>query len=580
VTIELALAFGADFADLFEVKSKGFVKRGRYKTSHQPGGARLRFEYEHELFRVATVIEATMPARIEDDSMIFDIALPPRGTWRTCVFAKLHENDREKQLVYEDDDFAHTEREASKVLLKWQDEVPRFMAADRHLLKHAFEQSVVDLAALRLYADVGGNEFSLPAAGLPWFMAIFGRDTLITSYQSLWVGPELARGALTALAALQGTETNDFKDENPGKILHEIRFGELTALGEKPHRPYYGSADATPLWLILLSEYWRFTGDDGTCHDLWPNATRALEWIDRYGDLDGDGYVEYKTRSRQGLDNQCWKDSWDSIRFADGTIAAAPIAACEVQGYVYDAKIRIAELAEKVWKDAPLAERLRGEAAALKERFNRDFWIEERGGYYALALDAEKKKVDSLTSNIGHLLWSGIVPEERAWAVVKQLFSAALFSGWGVRTMSMDDRGFNPIGYHTGTVWPHDNSIIAAGLVRYGFRDEANRIAGALFDAAAFTDYRLPEVFAGYPKEDSRFPIRYPTACSPQAWATGAPFLLLRLMLGFDAVDGKIVCDPSVPGMFGRVGLHGIHAFGEHFDVSGEGTKGEVSATK
>ena len=247
---------------------------------------------------------------------------------------------------------------------------------------------------------------------------------------------------------------------------------------------------------------------------------------------------------------------------------------------MYDAKTRMAELAEKVWKDAPLAERLRDEAATLKERFNRDFWIEERGGYYALALDAEKKKVDALTSNIGHLLWSGIVPEERAGAVVKQLFSDALFSGWGVRTMSMDDRGFNPIGYHTGTVWPHDNSIVAAGLVRYGFRDEANRIAVAMFDAAVFTDYRLPEVFAGYPRTDSSFPIRYPTACSPQAWATGAPFLLLRLMLGFDAVDGKVVCNPSVPEMFGRVGIHGLHAFGEHFDVAGEGTKGEVSTTK
>jgi glycogen debranching enzyme len=577
MTVEVRLRMGADFADLFEVKQKGFRKEGTYSTSHQANG-RLRFEYRHERFHAATVIEPSQEARVEDDDLVFDVVLEPRGTWKTCVIVRLHLDDHEFSPVTEDDAFVRTKREAGMVLKKWQDEVPR-LNAGRHLLQHVYQRSIVDLAALRLYADVEGNEYSLPAAGLPWFMAIFGRDTLITSLQSVWVGPELARGALTALASLQGTEENDFKDEDPGKILHEIRFGELTALGLKPHRPYYGSADATPLWLILLSEYWRFTGDADTCHDLWPHATRALEWIDRYGDRDRDGYVEYRTRSPQGLDNQCWKDSWDGVRFADGRLAQAPIATCEIQGYVYDAKLRTAELAERVWGDPALATRLRAEAEELRRRFNEDFWIDERGGYYAFGLDADKQQIDALTSNTGHLLWSGIVPDERAGAVRDRLLSNSLFSGWGVRTMSTEDAAFNPIGYHLGTVWPHDNSLIAAGLARAGFREEANAIAMAMFDAAAFTDYRLPEVFAGYPRQDSRFPIRYPTACSPQAWATAAPFLWLRVLLGLEAREGEIVCDPLVPDDVGSIRLHGVHAFGGHFDVEATGTDGSVSPT-
>jgi glycogen debranching enzyme len=384
---------------------------------------------------------------------------------------------------------------------------------------------------------------------------------------------------LHALAALQGTQVDDFKDEEPGKILHEIRFGELTALGLKPHRPYYGTVDATPLWLVLLSEYWRFTGDSETCRELWPAAARALEWIDRYGDADGDGFVEYATRSEQGLRNQSWKDSWNSMLFSDGEVAEPPMAVCEVQGYVYDAKIRTAELAENVWNDGDLAARLRGEAGVLFDRFNEDFWTDARGGYYVLALDGDKRRVDAMTSDMGQLLWSGIVPQDRAGIVARQLFSDAMWSGWGIRTMSRDDAGFNPITYHNGTVWPHDNSLIAAGLARYGLRDEANRIALAMFDAAAFTDYRLPEVFAGYPRAESRFPVRYPTASSPQAWATAAPFLWIRLMLGLHARDGELRIDPHVPEEVGEVSYHGLHAFGTHFDAQASGTTGTLEPT-
>jgi glycogen debranching enzyme len=410
-------------------------------------------------------------------------------------------------------------------------------------------------------------------------MTLFGRDTLITAMQTLAIGPDLARGALHLLGALQGTTVDDFRDEEPGKILHEIRQGELTVLGEKPHSPYFGTADATPLYLVLMSMYERWTGDDDFVRARWPNVLAALEWIDRYGDRDGDGYVEYQTRSSQGLGNQCWKDSWDGVQFADGRIPVLPIATAEIQGYVYDAKLRIADLAERLMDDAPLAERLRKEADVLRDRFNEDFWSDERGGYYVIGLDGDKRRIDSMTSNMGHLLWSGIVPPERAATVAERLMSPSMFSGWGVRTLSAEDAGYNPIGYHVGTVWPHDNAIVALGLARAGFRDEANRIVLAQLEAASFSSFRLPEAFAGLDRSLGRFPVPYPTACSPQAWATGAPFVFLSVMLGLDAADGHVQADARVPEEIGRIYVHGLHAFGTHWDVEANGDNAHVRLT-
>jgi glycogen debranching enzyme len=337
--------------------------------------------------------------------------------------------------------------------------------------------------------------------------------------------------------------------------------------------------DATPLFLILLSEVYRWTADRAMVQALKENALRALEWIDKYGDLDKDGYVEYQTRSRAGLRNQGWKDSGDSVLFSDGRLAEPPIALCEVQGYVYDAKQRTAELAEEVWGDTPLAERLRDEAAELKRRFNRDFWIAPRGGYFAMALDAEKRPVDSLTSNIGHLLWSGIVDDDKVDAVVGQLMSDALYSGWGIRTLSSPDRGFNPISYHDGTVWPHDNSIIAAGLARYGRRAEANRVVSDILRAAESFNYRLPEVFAGYARERYTFPVRYPTSSSPQAWASATPVLFLRTMLGLEAdrKQMRLVAAPVLPKIVSRIDLRGVPAFGKRYNISVAGEHFEVT---
>jgi glycogen debranching enzyme len=577
VTLPVKLTVGADFADLFEVKDMRFRKRGEFSLAHDHERSTIVYTYDHGDFSAATRVHSTEAAKLEGEDFLWNIVLEPRATWKTRVQVTVGLNAEELAPVTPETRAASMAlqqwRGTSAALERWEAEVPR-LDAGWDLMKLVYRKSVQDLAALRLYAGVEGNEFALPAAGLPWFMAIFGRDTLITSYMSMLVGPELARGALYALAGLQGSQVNDFKDEEPGKILHEIRFGELTVLGERPHRPYYGTADATPLFLILFSEYWRFTNDVVTANELKSNVLRALEWIAEHGDRDGDGYVEYDTRSEQGLGNQGWKDSWDGVQYSDGRIPKRPLAMAEIQGYVYDAKLRIAEVAESVWGEAALATLLREEAAKLFDRFNTDFWTDARGGYYVQALDGEKRQVDALTSNMGHLLWSGIVPEDRAKTVVKQLFSEPMWTGWGVRTMSATDGGYNPISYHCGTVWPHDNCLISAGLYRYGFRNEANRVALALLEAAAFTEYRLPEVFAGYPRTDSRFPVRYPTASSPQAWATASPFLWLRVMLGIEADHGKLTVDPDVPKQCGRMVLRGVHAFGERFDVTGEGRMG------
>jgi glycogen debranching enzyme len=328
-------------------------------------------------------------------------------------------------------------------------------------------------------------------------------------------------------------------------------------LGERPHSPYYGTHDATPLFLILLDEYERWAGDRDFVRSLRPAAMKALEWIERYGDRDGDGYLEYQTRSKEGLANQCWKDSSNSILFKDGTVAKGPIATCEIQGYAYDGRVRLARLAREVWDDHQLAGRLEHDAATLRERFNRDYWIEARG-HYALALDGEKRPVDAMTSNVGHLLWSGIVPDDRAAMMVKRLMSAEMFTGWGIRTMSANDAGYNPIEYHDGTVWPHDTAFVAEGMRRYGYREEASHLALMLIQAAEAFEYRLPEVFAGFAREETGEPVEYPTASRPQAWAAGAPLLALRTALGLDVVNGTLRIDPHLSHGWGHVRLENI----------------------
>jgi glycogen debranching enzyme len=440
------------------------------------------------------------------------------------------------------------------------------LASDWDALRHAYLQGLTDLAALR-FRPTRDLTWSLPAAGMPWFMALFGRDSILASYQALPFSHHFAVATLRALAEFQATAGDDFRDAQPGKILHELRRGELAATGDAPQSPYYGAHDTTALWLILLDEYERWTGDTQLVRHLEPNARAALDWIETSGDPDGDGYLEYQTRSSKGLGNQCWKDSGNSMLFADGRQAETPIATCEIQGYAYDARRRLARLAREIWGDEALAQRLERDAAALRERFNRDFWNEERG-HYVLALDGQKRQVDSLTSNTGQLLWSGIVDEARAPQVVARLMGPGLFSGWGVRTMSTGDAGYNPIEYHNGTVWPHDTSLIAEGMRRYGFRDEAARLGRVLIAAASFFGHRLPEVFAGFDRERTLIPIEYPTACSPQAWAAGAPLLVVRTVLGLDAAGGELRTAPHLPEDVQMLRLAGVRVHGHVYDVS------------
>jgi glycogen debranching enzyme len=408
----------------------------------------------------------------------------------------------------------------------------------------------------------------MPGGGLPWFMTAFGRDSLIAAYEALPFHADLARAALEALAEMQATEWDNWRDAEPGKIPHELRRGTLAALNEIPHTPYYGSHDSTLWWLIVIDEYHRWSGDDAFVRRAEPHARRALEWLEGPADLDADGYLEYRKRSDSdvALDNQCWKDSDDSIRFADGRLAEPPIATCELQGYAYDARLRTARLAREVWDDGETAERLERDAARLKERFNRDFWVSGRG-HFALALDGGKNQVDSLTSNIGHLLFSGIVEERRAAATVRALLRDDLFSGWGIRSMSEGDGGYNPLSYHCGSVWPHDTAICAEGMRRYGFADEAARVADALLDAAEAFDGQLPEVFAGFRRDLARMPVEYPGALKPQSWAAGAPLLLIRAVLGLDVVGGKLRSRPHLPRAVERLALRNVSVHGRLQDV-------------
>jgi glycogen debranching enzyme len=456
-----------------------------------------------------------------------------------------------------------------KDLDHWLADAPD-LECDWEPLKGTYQRSLVDLAALRFSPLTAGRR-SLPAAGLPWFMTMFGRDSIFTSLQALPFTPELAATTLRELGMRQGSRVDDFRDEDPGRILHEMRYGEMTAFEERPHSPYYGAADATPLFVVLLDEYERWTGDRRLVRELEHEARAALSWIDDYADLQGNGYIWYRRRNEEtGLENQCWKDSWDSISYRDGRLPGFPRATCELQGYAYDAKMRGARLARDIWKDEAFAEQLEEQAEDLKRRFNRDFWVED-GEYFALALDTEGGQVDALSSNIGHLLWSGIVQRSKAKAVVRHLMGPRLFSGWGVRTLAEGESRYNPVGYHVGTVWPFDSSIIAWGLRRYGFKEEAARIAAGILDAAEFFGGRLPEAFGGYDRAFTRYPVQYPTACSPQAWSTGAPLLLLRTMLGLEPMGDHLVVDPALPVGIGHLGLLHIPGRWGRVDAFGRG---------
>ncbi len=567
VEVTVAIEADCDFADLFEVKD-ALSKKGTYHAHADEKG--LRLTYQRETFRRATVITSSQPCRYSDEGLEFTIRIDGHGTWSTTidVFTDLggSTGEDEPSLSW------HATRPSPNMaseLSRWVEHAPH-LECDWEPLRVAYHRSLVDLAALR-FSPLSAGRHTLPAAGLPWFMTMFGRDSIITSLQALPFTPDLAATTLRELALRQGTRVDDFRDEDPGRILHEMRYGELTAFAERPHSPYYGSADSTPLFVVLLDEYELWTGDTRLVRDLEFEVRAALAWIDEYADLQGNGYLAYETRNPDtGLPNQCWKDSPDSISYRDGSLPDFPRATCELQGYAYDAKRRGARLAREIFHDAQYADELEHQAADLKRRFNRDFWVAD-GEYFAVAIEPGGRQVDSLTSNIGHLLWSGIVDNRKAKAIARHLTDDPLFSGWGVRTLAVGEARYNPIGYHVGTVWPFDNSLIALGLRRYGFKDEAALIAAGILEATEFFEGRLPEAFAGYPRTMTKYPVRYPTACSPQAWSSGAPLQLITAMLGLEPHGDHLVVDAALPSTIGRIELLDIPGRWGRVDAFGRG---------
>jgi len=533
IETELALELEADFADIFSVKDldPGFgnpasvtLPPPRTPSWREQGTTAV---FADESFPARTIVHFSQTGAIEGSVVRFPVMLEHGAAWTLEVAVQpLLDGDR---ALAGDEFEAHrlAERERAETsLAEWNRSSP-YLRSSWADLQQTWERSVADIAALRMRVP-GHDQGLLPAAGAPWFMTVFGRDTLIVCLQSMLFGPELSRGALRVLASLQSDTDDAERDAEPGKIIHEMRRGKAA---ESWAGRYYGTVDATPLFLILLSEHWRWTNDATLPHELEANARRALAWIDGPGDPDGDGFVEYHRRARRGIRNQSWKDSENSMAFRDGTLADSPIAAAEVQGYVYDAKLRTAELAREVWHDPGLAERLEHDAADLRRRFDESFWT---GDHYALGLDHAKRRIDSVASNMGHLLWSGIVPEERVDDVATMLMSERLWSGWGVRTMAADEVAYNPLVYHNGTVWPHDNSLIAWGLCKAGRARDAQLIVRRTIEAAVHFDHRLPEVFAGFARRRTGVPVEYPTASRPQAWAAATPILLLRVLLGIE----------------------------------------------
>jgi len=556
----------SDFANLFRVKEGRTEADGEVTVETEP--SQLLFGYRKGQVRKNVRITSSQPATASGHQMTWEVIVPARGNWSTCLqVATIVEDEavEPRYLCGQPVERATPQRR----LEQWRRDVPA-VDTDYEELRAVVVRSAEDLGALRIF-DPDYPERTVVAAGAPWFMTLFGRDSLLTSMMALIVDPELALGVLQTLARFQGTDVDARNDEEPGRILHEMRFGDAPGLSLGGGQVYYGSADATPLFVMLLGELRRWGLAREVVDSLLPAADKALAWIEDFGDRDGDGYVEYRRSSDRGIANQGWKDSWDAIRFADGRLARPPVALCEVQGYVYAAYLARSYFAEEEG-DAVAAARYRTKAADLKVAFNRDFWIDERG-WYAMGLDSEKRQIDALASNMGHCLWTGIVDEEKAPLVAHQLLAPEMFSGWGIRTLADSMTGYNPVSYHNGSIWPHDNAIIAAGLMRYGFVDEAHRVIMAMLDAAEGQGHRLPELFGGLSRQEVRFPVSYPSSCSPQAWAAATPLLFLRTLLRLDpwVPHGKLWLDPALPERIGRLRVDRIPLGGRRVTVDVDG---------
>ena len=568
----IRMSVHADFADVFEVK-EARIERVWDQVSQQDVDSLL---IQAVWKQVSKGVVITAPgAVIEEGSLTYRATVGPQDDWSAVVtVASAADGSGPVQRLIDQGRHEPSPRDVRRQ--QWVAKIPVLQIGNRSI-ERTLQRSYDDLGALRI-EDPQHPERVVVAAGAPWFMTLFGRDSLWTSLMALPVDPSLALGTLQTLADRQGSVVDPMSEEEPGKILHEVRLDVSSGLSLGGKSAYYGSVDATPLFVMMLGAVSRWGFSPDTTAALLPHADRALAWIADYGDKDGDGFVEYARLNDQGLINQGWKDSWDGINFADGTLAEPPIALCEVQAYVYGAYMSRAWMAYDAG-DESLGAGLVDLAERLKKRFNEQFWLPERG-YYAVALDGQKRPVDACASNMGHCLWFGIVDDDKAPLVVERLMSPEMFSGWGVRTLASNMGAYNPASYHNGSVWPHDNAIIAMGLIRYGFVEQAQRIAAALLDAAEHSNGRLPELFCGFNREQLAEPVPYPTACSPQAWAATAPIQLVTSLMRYDAhvSRGGLWLDPVLPESFGPLHISNaptgrgpitIDAFGSTATVQG-----------
>lgn len=582
LSLTLELRVEADFADIFEVRGLRHERRGLIEARCTPGALTFSYTGAQGFQRTTTVACDARPGAAAEARAASDgagAAGRVRWTFRlepgeTCSLS----------LTYSPEGGAGTLHRASGLgdalaAARSSYSELRVGSAGIHTesqsLNELLRRSEIDLSALT--AEYPGGP--VPVAGIPWYAVPFGRDSILTSLETLWYRPELAKGTLRFLAAHQGTRDDPYRDEEPGKIMHELRFGELAHTRAIPHTPYFGTVDATPLFVLLFVETVAWTGDEQLYTELLPAVARAVEWIDNYGDIDGDGYVEYRSRSPRGIRNQGWKDSDDSLLYEDGSLADPPAALVEAQAYVYAAKRRLAEMldARGEWG---YAASLYGEASMLQERFNRDFWLQDEG-YYAQALDHRKRPIRAVTSNPGHALMCGILPLERAQAVAERLLQPDMSSGWGIRTRSATDRSYNPMSYHNGSVWPHDSAVIACGMYRSGLYEAGEAVTAQLTAASEhFRLRRLPELMCGFSASEApgRTPVPYDVSCSPQAWASGAPFMLLQAMLGLeiDFRSGQLRLAPRLPEWTGRVSIDPLTVRGRHVRIEAAGAHGSA----
>jgi glycogen debranching enzyme len=595
IEFRVELTYAADFMDVFQVRGSARGKHGRYfKPVVDQDSIQFVYLGLDKRERRTAIRLTPLPQGISEPwtTAAWDVRLEPHQQFRieSMVSALFEDDPHPRNDKF---DVATNLRNRRQKFREWEQESTLFNSSHEEF-DAALRNAIGDFHALQI---PNGREHVV-AAGVPWFATIFGRDSILASYQSLLLNPRLAADTLRVLARYQGTEVNDWRDEQPGKILHEQRDGEMALTHEIPFGSYYGSADATPLFLVLASEVLNWTADEQLIRDLMPALKRAITWIEHYGDLDGDGLFEYKRRSPRGLVNQGWKDSWDAIMHPDGTVAEAPIALAEVQGYIYDAKYRMARLM-RYFGDAHLADRLKREAADLAKRIEKSFWM-PRANFFAMALDKNKRKVEVISSNPGHLLFSRALKADKARAVANRLMQPDMHTGWGWRTLASSEKVFNPLSYHRGSVWPHDNSLIAHGMALYDFTRPALHTLTTLFQACLnFRDHRLPELFCGVQRRDHDVPVLYPVSCSPQAWASGALFLMLTSVLGIrpSAPERELnIVNPALPDWLdylhirnlrigrSRVGLdftrRGDRTFCNVVDVEGEKLLVNVSFKK